>query len=1273
MSDDSRNPLQDICAAHQGKTLDKWALYLREYERLLAPYRDQRIRLLEIGVQNGGSLEIWAKYFPNADLILGCDIDPACATLRFEDPRIRVVIGDATTDEAEHALAASSPHYDVIIDDGSHRSSDIIAAFARYFPRLSRGGTYIVEDLHASYWGEYQGGLYHPYSSMTFFKRIADAINEEHWGVPRSRGEPLKGILAKHAARLDEAALAQVHSIEFVNSLCIIKKDERHANELGARFVAGSQAAVEPRSTGAACTSIQHSQATNPWTTRALPPDEEIEELTVTHQSTVEQARAQAQQLAERARHVAALEAEAASLHERCRASEEQVTQLRLALARDRASASWRVTAPLRLLGGALPGAATTVRDGLELARWLSRFRAIEGMRLVKRLRLVRASGLFDASYYLSTYPDVLASDIDPLLHFVRHGGAERRNPNARFNTERYLESHPDAGRSGMNPFVHYLMNRKATGTPGGENVPAIAAPHRAASPAEPPVKGDRAGGDPRIVLLSMMKNEADIVEHFVRHNAPLFDATYIIDNGSDDNTVEILEQLRAEGFNLHIWSDSEPGYSQSEKMKQAYLRLQREDPFDFLAIVDADEFIMAGSQESFRRAFTDRRTKHFLEWVNYVPIGDQPPAIPLPERIAHHVPFRTMRKVVLPSLEEAEHRLRIWQGNHNFEYIGLNFGLCILPFPLAHFPVRSREQMISKASVGWLAYQLKTPHARYSIEGYQWRAVYDLLLERDLTADDLTTIAYHYCALDKLRFDVPVDRSGLVHAPARLRSTEQRYPRRVNSPHMALLRFSEQIIQNYWNAKAQVPGSAPTSRSTLQKLRSKAAKFVAIARWEGPRAAIGKTRRWLASRAAAANAAKGETNERRDPLSVVRDFPDTLRDFERHTYLPGRPHGDRKTILFLSHANNLRWQTLRYRSFNVIEGLARFGWSGSVVLKEELGKAMPSILADPPSILVVVRLERSDELEDLMRRLKTLGTVVVADIDDLVFDEFHFIEKLSKPAAHISELYDSEWAQTYRNQAKRHLKTLQLADFTTAPTRFLADEQSRRGCRAFVIPNSLNRAQMQRAGETVSARDDHIVRVGYFSGSPTHNHDFELVTEQLYLLMKDDPNIRLVISGLLELPEYLSTLGADRIERHPLGDYMQYLETIGRCSINLVPLEDLRFNDAKSELKIFEAALWGVPSIASPSEPNKAAIRHGIDGMLARSYEDWAECLAALCRDQGLRIRLGDEARNRIAPRFSYAAVGELADKAYSEMLEQAGRRTASAESRPAGGLGGG
>ena len=67
-------------------------------------------------------------------------------------------------------------------------------------------------------------------------------------------------------------------------------------------------------------------------------------------------------------------------------------------------------------------------------------------------------TGFFDAAWYQQRYPDTTASNIEPIMHFIRHGIAERRDPNRFFDSTWYLEHNPDVSASGMHPLVHYLQ-----------------------------------------------------------------------------------------------------------------------------------------------------------------------------------------------------------------------------------------------------------------------------------------------------------------------------------------------------------------------------------------------------------------------------------------------------------------------------------------------------------------------------------------------------------------------------------------------------------------------------------------------------------------------------------------------------------------------------------------------------------------------------------------------------------------------------------------------
>ena len=73
--------------------------------------------------------------------------------------------------------------------------------------------------------------------------------------------------------------------------------------------------------------------------------------------------------------------------------------------------------------------------------------------------KIIENSGLFDTKYYLFNYLDVRLKDINPILHYIKYGVQEGKNPNASFDTKFYIKEHFTEDEYGMNPLVHYILN----------------------------------------------------------------------------------------------------------------------------------------------------------------------------------------------------------------------------------------------------------------------------------------------------------------------------------------------------------------------------------------------------------------------------------------------------------------------------------------------------------------------------------------------------------------------------------------------------------------------------------------------------------------------------------------------------------------------------------------------------------------------------------------------------------------------------------------------
>ncbi len=239
--------LTELYQESSGKVSLKWELYLKEYDRILAEYQDRPVNILEIGVQNGGSLEVWSQYFRNAQRIVGVDIDQKCQSLIYSDDRIKVIIGDCCQQDVIEKITQKAATFDLVFDDGSHKSADIIKAFLFYFPKLTIDGVYIIEDLHCSYWANYEGGLFDPYSSIAFIKKLIDIVNYQHWQNGMSINQYMENFLVQSGLDplvINVDFLNQIHSIEIINSLCIIKKNATQGNIIRELTVRGSDDSI---------------------------------------------------------------------------------------------------------------------------------------------------------------------------------------------------------------------------------------------------------------------------------------------------------------------------------------------------------------------------------------------------------------------------------------------------------------------------------------------------------------------------------------------------------------------------------------------------------------------------------------------------------------------------------------------------------------------------------------------------------------------------------------------------------------------------------------------------------------------------------------------------------------------------------------------------------------------------------------------------------------------------------------------------------------------
>lgn len=172
------NPLEEYFRQNQGRLIHKWMHYFDIYDRHFSPYRMKPVTVVEFGVSQGGSLQMWKDYFGPQARIFGIDVDPRCKDLSEE--RVEVIIGDQEDREFLRTLREHVGPVDVLIEDGGHTMIQQIATFEEMWPAVRDGGVYLVEDLHTSYWPEYGGGYKRYGTFMEYAKHLIDQQNAWH-------------------------------------------------------------------------------------------------------------------------------------------------------------------------------------------------------------------------------------------------------------------------------------------------------------------------------------------------------------------------------------------------------------------------------------------------------------------------------------------------------------------------------------------------------------------------------------------------------------------------------------------------------------------------------------------------------------------------------------------------------------------------------------------------------------------------------------------------------------------------------------------------------------------------------------------------------------------------------------------------------------------------------------------------------------------------------------------------------------------------------------
>ena len=304
-------------------------------------------------------------------------------------------------------------------------------------------------------------------------------------------------------------------------------------------------------------------------------------------------------------------------------------------------------------------------------------------------------------------------------------------------------------------------------------------------------------------------------------------------------------------------------------------------------------------------------------------------------------------------------------------------------------------------------------------------------------------------------------------------------------------------------------------------------------------------------------------------------------------------PSHRRFRVLFIVVPGITEAHCMRYRAYNVMEALRHAGLESDHLDDRLIPDRLGEVLAF--DLIVLVRRRLSPEIALLLEFAGRHSIPVICDLDDYLFDQ----EVI--PHSEYLRHQPIETAQSLINQFRDLVLSCR---YYTGATVYLRDRAAALGAVSYQIPNGLNTTQIALSRialqEIAQTQSRSHLKLGYFSGTLTHQSDFGLIAFVLLRLMVEFPTLCLVVAGefnMAEFPEFAPF--ADRIEQRPFVDWTRLPAEIARVDINLIPLIMSPFTEAKSDLKYYEAAVLKVPSVASPTAVFRACITHGSNGFL--------------------------------------------------------------------------
>lgn len=298
--------------------------------------------------------------------------------------------------------------------------------------------------------------------------------------------------------------------------------------------------------------------------------------------------------------------------------------------------------------------------------------------------------------------------------------------------------------------------------------------------------------------------------------------------------------------------------------------------------------------------------------------------------------------------------------------------------------------------------------------------------------------------------------------------------------------------------------------------------------------------------------------------------------------------------------------------------------------------------------MFILFRCPYTDEICEFVKHAKSYNKTILFDIDDLMIDT-----QYTDTIPYVQTMPKSE-RKVYDDGVIATGKLLRMCDGAITTTEALAEELKKYVPAVYINRNvaSEEMIKISELARNQCNRNEDCIRIGYFSGSITHNPDFMIVFSALVKLMEQYQNIELLLVGEMDVPVELKEYH-ERVKKIPMAQWRKLPQLIASVDINIAPLVDTLFNRAKSENKWLEAALVEVPTLASNVGAFKTMIQDGKTGFLVQNtIEDWYGKLCYLVENESVRCKVAKKAYNYVRKHCTtvYTGIG-FANWLYKKM----------------------